>query len=254
MLWTKSWMETRWRFLIGLAVLLCSAAGAVIAYPRVMELMTAVPIHVSGELGRRIRESMELAREYRGYIWSTWFRQNLMQTGTLFAVLLGTGGLFLQPTGGGALFTLSMPVSRNRMHGIRAATGLGELAVLIFASTLIIPLFSPLVRESYGFGVALVHAFCFFVAVSVFFSFASLLSTVFGDPWRPLMIALFVAVVIGIFGTVSRELWRFSIFRVMSAESYFRAGAVPWIGLLISVAASAAMQLLAARIIARRDF
>ena len=254
MLWTKSWLETRWRFFIGLALLVCSAGGAVIAYPRVQELMASVPLQAGGVLGQRIREAVDLAHEYRGYIWSTWFRQNLAQTGTLFAVLLGTGGLFLQPSGGGSLFTLSMPVSRNRMHGIRAATGLGELLVLIFASSLVIPLLSPAIRESYGFGSALVHALCFFVAVSVFFSLASLLSTVFGDPWRPLMIAVFAAILIGLFGQVSRELWRFSIFRVMSAESYFRAGVVPWVGLLICAAASAALQIVAAMNIARRDF
>ena len=29
MLWYKAWLETRWRFLIGLAVLVCSAVAAV---------------------------------------------------------------------------------------------------------------------------------------------------------------------------------------------------------------------------------
>ena len=33
MLWYKSWLETRWRFLIGLALLMLSAAGTVLYYP-----------------------------------------------------------------------------------------------------------------------------------------------------------------------------------------------------------------------------
>ena len=53
---------------------------------------------------------------------------------TLFAVLLGTGGLLSQASGGGALFTLSLPVSRNRLLGVRAATGLAELLVLALSS------------------------------------------------------------------------------------------------------------------------
>ena len=44
-------------------------------------------------------------------------------------MLLGTGGLLSQAIGGGALFTLSLPVSRERLLGVRAATGLAELAV-----------------------------------------------------------------------------------------------------------------------------
>src|SRR5215831_7949906 len=108
MLWYKSWLETRWQFLIGLVLLMCSAAGAVLAYPRVMKLIPLVPaLNFSGEIGRQIRESAELAREYRGYVWSEWFAKNLSEMWTFFAVLLGTGGLPSQASGDAALFTLS---------------------------------------------------------------------------------------------------------------------------------------------------
>ena len=40
----------------------------------------------------------------------------------------------------------------------------------------------------------------------------------------------------------------------MSAESYFRDGAVPWVGLLITASASAAMLYLARLNMARHDF
>ena len=57
MLWHKSWLETRWRFIIGLTVLACLAAGAVIAYPRVAALLPLVPAAgTGGEIGRRLRE------------------------------------------------------------------------------------------------------------------------------------------------------------------------------------------------------
>src|SRR5205814_9824753 len=123
--------------------------------------------NMTGEIGRRVREAADLARTYRGYVWSTWFRQNLAQMTTLFAVLLGTGGLLSQP-----LFTLSLPVSRTRVLGARAAAGLAELFVLVFVPSLVIPLLSPAVDESYGIGSTLVHGVCLFVVGSVFFSLA----------------------------------------------------------------------------------
>src|SRR5438046_2728230 len=43
MLWYKSWLETRWRFAIGLAILILSASGTVLAYPRVVALLPLVP-------------------------------------------------------------------------------------------------------------------------------------------------------------------------------------------------------------------
>jgi hypothetical protein len=255
MLWYKSWLETRWRFVIGLALLLFSAAGTVLAYPRVMQLMPLVPaINVSGEIGRRIREAAELAREYRGYVWSQWVGQNMMQTWTVFAVLLGTGGLFSQGSGGGALFTLSLPATRDRLVGVRAATGLTELLVLALAPSLLIPLLSPAVGESYSVVDAMVHGACLFIAGSVFFSLAFLLSTVFSDVWRPALIVLCAATVLALCQQVIRELARYSIFRVMSAETYFRGGGLPWLGLVASAAVSAAALYSAARNIARQDF
>src|ERR1700682_2873727 len=130
MLWYKSWMETRWRFLIGLAVLIVSTAGTVLAYPRIIRLLPLLPkLDLSGEMGRQIAESMELLRDYRGYVWSQWFLKNMPQMWGLFAVLLGTGGL---PSGGGTLYALSLPVSRHRLLGVRVGSGLAELGVLAF--------------------------------------------------------------------------------------------------------------------------
>ena len=255
MLWYKSWLETRWRFVIGLLLLVLSAIATVFAYPQVVKLLPMVSnVDLGGELGRRVAESAELARDYHGYVWSQWFGQKLTQQWTLFAVLLGTGGLLAQSSGGGALFTLSLPVSRNRLVGIRAATGLSELLVLAFVPSLLLPVFSPAVGQTYGIGHTLVHSACMFVAGSVFFSLAFLLSTVFSDVWRPLLIVLCAAIVLALSEYVFPELARYSLFRVMSAEVYFRRGGLPWLGLLASAALSVAMLYVATRNIARQDF
>jgi len=209
-------------------------------------------LDVGGEIGRRIREAAELAREYRGYVWSQGFGKNLAQMTTLFAVLLGTGGLFSQS--GAAVFTLSMPASRNRLFGVRAAAGLGELLVLAVVPSLLIPMLSPAIGETYGVGTALVHSACLFVAGAAFFSLAFLLSTVFSDVWRPLLIALGIAIVLALGEQVFREVARYSMFGLMSGETYFRSGSVPWWGLLAGTAMSAAMLYAAAVNFARRDF
>jgi hypothetical protein len=256
MLWYKSWLETRWRFLIGLVLLMLSAAGIVIAYPRVVKLLPHVStVDGRGEIGRRLNEALELARSYRGYVWSEWLRQSATQMLTLFAVLIGAGGLLSQASGGGgALFTLSLPASRNRLLGVRAATGLAELLVLAFVPPLLFPLLSPVVGESYGIGDALVHGACLFIAGAVVFSLTFLLSTVFNDVWRPALIAGCAATVLGLCEPFFGDLSRYSLFGIMNGESYFRGGGLPWLGLLASAAVSAAMLLAASRNLARQDF
>jgi hypothetical protein len=256
MLWYKSWLETRSRFLVGLAVVLLSVAGAVFAYPQVVKLLPLVPtIEVGGELGRRIKEGAELMRDYRGYVWSQWLRQSMTNMLSLFAVLLGTGGLLSQASGGGgALFTLSLPVSRNQLFGVRTATGLAELAALAFVPPLLLPLLSPSVGHTYLFGDALVHGACLFVAATVLFSMACLLSTVFSDVWRPALIVCGLASVLGICEPFFGDLSRYSLFGIMNGEMYFRGGGLPWLGLIASAALSMAMLYAATRNIARQDF
>ena len=255
MLWYKSFLETRSRFLIGLAILMLSVTGTVLAYPRVAQLLPLVPsMDTSGEIGRRIKDIADLSRTYHGYIWVQALRQNVTQMLTFFAVLLGTGGLLSQASGSGALFTLSLPVSRNRLLAVRTATGLAELAALAFVPILVLPLISPAVGGHFGIVDALVHGACLFVAGSVLLSLASLLSTVFHDTWRPVLIACACAAVLGIAEAFFGELSRYSLFGVMSGEIYFRDGGVPWLGLLASAAVSATMLFAASRNLARQDF
>jgi ABC-2 type transport system permease protein len=254
MLWYKSWLETRWRFLIGLALLLITASGTVFGYLTVVKLMPlARTLDTSGEIGRKIKEAVEIEREFRGFVWLQWFRQNLTQMGTLFAVLLGSGGL-LSGSAGAALFTLSLPVSRARLLTVRAATGLAQLLVLAVVPSLVIPLLSPAVGQHYSVADALVHGACMFIASSAFFSLAFLLSTVFSDVWRPALIAIVVATILAFCELMFRDLAGYGVFGVMSGEAYFRAGRAPWGGLLVSMGASAAMLYAAALNIARRDF
>jgi hypothetical protein len=254
MLWYKSWLETRSRFLIGLVLLMGSAIGMVYTYPQVVKLMPLVPtVRLEGEVGRRIMEMAELSREYRGFVWAQWYRQNLPQIWTIFAVLLATGGPFAQGSKG-SLFTLALPASRNRVVGIRAATGLVELFVITLVPALLVSVLSPAIGQSYSVADAVVHAVCLFVAGAAFYCLTFLLSTVFNDIWRPLLISLGVAIVIGLCEQVPVDLARYGIFHVMSGEVYFRTGGLPWVGLLATATLSAAMLYGAAAITARRDF
>lgn len=254
MLWYKSWLDTRWRFLAGFAILMIAAAGVVLVYPNVVRLLPlATAAGDSGLLGRQIQQAAELQRDYAGYIWSQWFRQNLPQLGTLLAVILGTGGLLAQLSRG-AVFTLALPVSRTQLMTTRAATGLAELAALVLVPSLLIPLLSPAVGETYPVADAVVYGVCMFIGSAVFFSLALLLSTMFADIWRPPLLALCAAFVVG---TVQRTLGDQlppALWHVMSGELYFRRGGVPWMGLLASAAISAVLLYGAARNTARQDF
>jgi hypothetical protein len=152
------------------------------------------------------------------------------------------------------LFTLALPVSRARLLGVRTAAGLAELFVLAMTSSLMLPLFSPAIGKAYSLGDTLIQAGCGFIVSAVFFSFAVLLSTMFADIWRPLLFPVLIAGALALIEQLQRAPHRFGIFSVMSAETYFKSGDVPWVGLLLSIAASAALLYGAVVNLERRDF
>ena len=172
-----------------------------------------------------------MQRTYRGFVWSQWFEQNSSNLVTLFAALLGSGSA-LSRSGRGLLFTLALPVSRGHWLGARAATGLAELFALALVPALALALLSSvLIGQHYAVGDALVHGFCVFVVGTVFFGTAMLLSTVFNDVWRPLLLTCLIAIGVRV---VELIFVTDGLFAVMSAKSYFLEGSLPWIGLLAS--------------------
>jgi hypothetical protein len=201
-----------------------------------------------GPLTAAIEEAVAIQRTFRGFVWYQWFDGNLMSLATLFAALLGTGSPL---TGRGVLFSLALPVSRTDWLVTRVATGLAELAVLTVVPSLVIAIAAPLVGQHYGFGDALVHSIALFLVSSLFFALAVLLSTLFSDLWRPLLLTCAAALVVG---TVDYVLPSGGLFAVMSAQLYFETGSLPLIGLLVSVAASAALLYAARWKLTHRDF
>lgn len=246
MLWYKSWLDTRWRFLIGLALLLLMACGTVFQYPRVARVLPdALPLlqrQADGTtLGRVIARAIDAQSTYRGFVWWQFVQDNLTHTWTVLAILLGSGGLLAQTRGGAALFTLSLPASRRELLWSRVGTALAELAALAIVPSLVVPILSPAVGQHYSLVDALVHALCVVVGGAIFFSLATLLSTLFVDVWRPILLSCAVAAAMALVEAAAFNGSPYGIFGAMNAEVYFRSGALPWQGLVVSVTASAAM-------------
>jgi ABC-2 type transport system permease protein len=253
MLWQNAFLETRWQFLIGLVLLTGSAVFVVLSYPQVAELIKAAPaLAQGGDLGRAIAESAAISRTYDGYVWSQWFRQNGAQLGAFFAVIIGTGGLLAQGAAA-RLFTLSLPISRERLLGVRAVAGLTQVLMLALVPALVLTVVSPAVGERFGLLDALAYGLCIFAGFVVFFSIAFLFSTIFPNVWIPLFLTLCVGFLLR---AIDRLAGRptFSLLEMMHGESYYRGDGLPWPMLLVSAGLAAALIYAGVRNMARRDF
>lgn len=258
MLWQKAWLETRWRFISALLILTVLAGGNVYDYlatqqllPRLNVTSETTPAAEATGLAGAIREAIDLQKDFRGFVWYQAFRQNLTQMGVFFAVLLGCGGLLSESSKGSVLFTLSLPVTRKQLLGARTGIGLAQLLAIAIIPPLAISILAPTVGQRFSVVDALAHGVCIFFVATVFFSLASFLSTLFGDIWRPLLIAIGIACAAAFVALVAPQL---SIFSVMNGESYFRTGTLPWVGLLTSAVLATALLYSAAETLERRDF
>jgi len=254
MFWYKTWLDTRSRFWIGLVLLTVVACGLVPEFAQVQRVLPLVGdtlVDPSGPLSYPLTRAVELSRTFRGFVWHQWFQGNALILGALFAALLGTSHLFSSSTRG-LLFTLSLPASRRRWLATRAATGLAEMLVLMVLPPLAISLFAPLFGQHYGVGEGLLHALCAFVGMAAFFGLALLLSTIFHDTWRSILIVCLIAVCVTFVDLLVPN--GIGVLRVLAAEDYFGGGSLPWAGLSAFVVAAAALLYAAARKVERLDF
>jgi hypothetical protein len=255
MLWYKSWLDTRSRFLLGVVLLFVLACGTVFTFRTVQELAASLPpgavVVDDDSLQAELQESLEAVRTFRGYAWSQWFAGNFPALLTLLAALLGSGSPLVK-AGTGALFSLALPASRNAWIGTRAATGIAELLAVALLPSIAIVGLAPVLGERFSFIDALALGFCAFVGASLFFAIAVFLSTFFNDVWRPLLLTCLIAVVIAALGMAlpgDRDL-----FSAMAGRSYYYSGSLPWPELVMAAAAAGAFIYFAAANIARRDF
>jgi hypothetical protein len=250
MLWDKAWVDTRWRFFLGLALLLVLACGSSLTFPRVRDFLGSMqlPVVADEEAAAAFRESLQFMRTFRGYAWSQWFSQIFPGLLTIMAALLGSGSPLVKG-GSGALFSLALPVSRGRWIGTRSSVALAELFVLALAPSLAFAVLAPIIGEQFAVREAIAYGVSAFFGASLFLGFAVFLSTLFNDVWRPLLLTCVGALAIGVVLPYDHGL-----FQAMGGGSYFSAGTLAWPELLVSAAGAAVLVYAGTVRLARRDF
>ena len=252
MLWYSAWRNTRWRFLIGLAILSSIALANILAYPYWQGVVASTAAGSNAQVAPEINSIAQVASTFRGYVWVQLVHVNLSYLFIVFAVLLGATGPFSQRPG--AIFTLSLPISRRRVCAVRIATDLAELCGLGLIPMLLVPLAAQAVGYAYPLTDALIQGVQILSGGAVFYGLSLWLATVFDDRWRPLIIPLAVAVLAGLCTNLIPTLAPFSPTTVMEGESFFRTGVPAWTGICVWLVISATVLYATLRSIETRDF
>jgi ABC-type transport system involved in multi-copper enzyme maturation permease subunit len=161
MLIYKAWLETRGRFLAGLALLVAISAYTVVRAPGI--------IHDR----KQFRQEHIL---YAQYIWILLYKGYLQSLWILSAVMLGLGGLWREKAAGVAGFTLSLPVSRRQLVLVRALVGAAEAATLAVIPSVTVWAISRLSGQSYPLNEAIMHSILMAGGGLIFYGSGLLLS------------------------------------------------------------------------------
>jgi ABC-2 type transport system permease protein len=241
----RAWIETRWRFLICLIVML---------------IPSALLFHEFGLVS--VVDGKPLMTSDPNWAYGLLFVTHipLVVIWTCAAVFLGLGGILRERAVGTSTLTLTLPVSRAHVMATRVVVGVAETIVLALAPW-VLNLFISLFRHR-SFSAAQA-GWCVLLLVGgglVYFAGAILISSLVEGEYTAVAL-IFGLVFCAVYLTEHVDWLRaLDLYPVMSGTRYidrktslFR-GPMPWRGILASLSAAALMLLAAVGITRRRDF
>jgi ABC-2 type transport system permease protein len=200
----KAWIESRVRFLSGLALLVTLVFYAVLTS--------------NGYIARHNAAFTYDPLRYTVYIWSGLFNFALQGLWILSVLILTPGGMARERDNGVAFFMLGLPASRARVFLTRAGTVATEAMLLAIVPAMLIPVLSTWVGQSYSPAQALLFGLSMGVTGMIFLGLGLFLSEILTGEYTASVVGL--CSVGGLFFAFKdQNLHRWSIFDIMSRAS-----------------------------------
>jgi hypothetical protein len=150
-------------------------------------------------------------------------------------------------------YALSMPVSRRKLAGVRLAMGGLELAVAALLPTMLVCLLAPTQGQAFPMSAGMAHILLATSGVSAFYGLFVFLSTALGELGKAVLGGA-VLFLYGMFTFLANGVRRFSVFRLMTGDTYFLRGEIPWLAVFACLAFAATLMYSSVRMVERRDF
>lgn len=245
MLWYKSWLETRPRFVTSLTTLTVFCTVFVHHALSIVDNPTVQPVH--GPSWRAdLNRILFVNQQFLVIMW------------ILSAVLLGMGGVIREKATGTASLTLALPVSRIRLVtsrigvGVVEAMALGILPWLAVAGVMAIAKEPVVVSQLASYTVLLV------IGGLVFFAIGILVSSLVGGEYTAPALAYGVVLLVAIIS----DAWfrEYSVWRLVTGDlsinrsTFLLPQHLPWLGILTSLLFAVVMMAGSAYSVCRRDF
>lgn len=224
MLWYKAWLETRWRVLMLIAV--------------IVFILSQVGLHSKPPLrAAALLNSLQFM----------WMIAPLSLAGS--GVRSEAPFRAVRGIQGSTYFTLSLPVSRFRLLCVRAGIGLLETAGVIVVGRFMAAAAFPAVRQQIAIADGIGYAATVFVCGLSAFGISTVFATLLDQQWQAFaaMLTYFFARAL-VFGLDGLQASRFDFFRVMGNASPLFTHSIPWTAMGVSLGIGVLCLLAAAKV------
>jgi ABC-type transport system involved in multi-copper enzyme maturation permease subunit len=237
-MWRKLWLESRWRFLVALAVV----AG-----------VSGIDVAQADLVMPRLGLSHE---QFNQFVWKMYFSR-ISLAWTISMLLLAAGGLLREQSQGTGIFSLSLPISRSKWLMTRGAAALGEAFVLALVPAVVIPAVAITVGYGYSPWEAAKLSLLMFLTGLSAFGVGVLGSSLIQVEYAPILLGVAYVFVTGMAANLILPQGHYSEYITgryhMDAQWHLTRG-WPWWAVLGNIAVGALFVAIAARRLERRDF
>lgn len=249
-LFRKELREHRWALIVG--TLLLTAMGMVSAWSfKMISMFGDIDKFLGPELAR---EFERMLGDYTYYLWSQWQPKNLLQIGTILALILASSPVAGEINRGSIKYLTSLPMRKTRILLGKALAGMLILSVSIWISTTISLITGYLVEPSLLWGKLLAATALTNVGLLAIYSIGLMFSALSNDAVKAGALAagvLFIWSGAGLHSLtrVISPFWHMKgIYWFVGAESF------PWLSVVILVGLTLAALLAANKIFTKREF
>jgi ABC-type transport system involved in multi-copper enzyme maturation permease subunit len=148
----KELREHRWTLLIGTGIMTAMGIFSAWSFQWFALYENMLTEYLQPEL---VEQFEPLLEDYTFYLWSQWHPKNLLQIGTIIAIILAAPAIAGEVNRGTIKYLTSLPLSRERILFNKAVTGILDLSALIWISTLIMLAVGSLLESGVDWGTML---------------------------------------------------------------------------------------------------
>ncbi len=244
-LWKKEIGAGKFKFTVGLVLLIGIGVFITMTHEFTINLLENEPIP-------NLKQQLVMFKDYRFWIWSQWFGKNLLQIGSGLALIFGSGIISSEVSRKTIYFLLSKPIRREKVFTVKYVVNLLILAVIVIISTM--ALYAASLTREDDFSIILIIKLTIMsvAGMTVLFSIAAYLSTVFNQTSKSLIISFLLAVMISIPDYLP-GLKKFSMYYQMAGYNMYIGESFPVIPLAILMLISSALYVLGRNRFVKRD-